>query len=197
MPPLVPHHRQSRWEYWYKGVTDLFSFAEVFAKSVPLFFLVRVIAGFFDVTTGGVIGEFRHKLTTACRSEFGWTRIHWPRRSVQRALNRGESYHKLCRAVSYANFGKLRFKTEQHQQIWGECSLIANCVIYYNASILSNMLDYREQHGQDSDTLKRISPVVWQHINLYGRYEFKKYPYMVDMEDIVQELIQSKVIASE
>ena len=31
---------------------------------------------------------------------------------VQRALNRGESYHKLCRAVSYANFGKLRFQTE-------------------------------------------------------------------------------------
>ena len=34
------------------------------------------------------------------------------RRNVQRALNRGENYHKLRRAVSYANFGKLRFKTE-------------------------------------------------------------------------------------
>lgn len=37
--------------------------------------------------------------------------------------------------------GKLRFKTEQDQQVWGECSrLLANCIIYYNASILSNML---------------------------------------------------------
>src|SRR5699024_8767269 len=35
------------------------------------------------------------------------------RRNVQRTLNRGESYHKLRRAVSHANFGKLRFKTEQ------------------------------------------------------------------------------------
>ena len=35
------------------------------------------------------------------------------RRNVQRALNRGESYHKLRRAASHANFGKLRFKTEQ------------------------------------------------------------------------------------
>ena len=34
------------------------------------------------------------------------------RRNVQQALNRGENYHKLRRAVSYANFGKLRFKTE-------------------------------------------------------------------------------------
>src|SRR5699024_3045756 len=57
------------------------------------------------------------------------------RRNVQRTLNRGESYHKLRRAVSHANFGKLRFKTEQEQQIWNECSrLIANCIIYYNAS---------------------------------------------------------------
>ena len=29
------------------------------------------------------------------------------RQHVQRALNRGENYHQLRRAVSYANFGKL------------------------------------------------------------------------------------------
>lgn len=34
------------------------------------------------------------------------------RRNIQRALNRGENYHQLRRAISYANFGKLRFKTE-------------------------------------------------------------------------------------
>jgi len=32
------------------------------------------------------------------------------RRNVQHALNQGESYHKLHKAVSYANFGRLRFK---------------------------------------------------------------------------------------
>ena len=32
------------------------------------------------------------------------------RRNVQRALSRGENYHQLRRAVSYANFGKLRFR---------------------------------------------------------------------------------------
>ncbi len=40
------------------------------------------------------------------------------RSNVHRALNRGENYHQLRRAVSYANFGKLRFKTEYEQQIW-------------------------------------------------------------------------------
>jgi TnpA family transposase len=117
------------------------------------------------------------------------------RRNVQRALNRGESYHKLRRAVSHANFGKLRFKTEQEQQIWGECGrLLANCIIYYNASILSNMLDYRESNGKDLDVLKHISPVAWQHINLYGRYEFNKNPEPINMDVIIQELAQFQVL---
>ena len=52
------------------------------------------------------------------------------RQHVQKALNRGENYHQLRRAISYAGFGKLRFKTEYEQDLWAECSrLIANCII--------------------------------------------------------------------
>src|SRR5699024_8433048 len=120
------------------------------------------------------------------------------RQNVQRSLNRGESYHKLHRAVSYANFGKLRFKTEQDQHIWDECSrLIANCVIYYNATILSKMLEYRDRKGVSSDALKRISPVAWQHINFYGHYEFNKYPDSINLEAIVQKLDFLNVIPDE
>jgi hypothetical protein len=55
-------------------------------------------------------------------------------------MNRGESYHQLRRAVSYANYGTLRFKTESEQLIWSECSrLITNCIIYYNVTLLSNL----------------------------------------------------------
>ena len=47
--------------------------------------------------------------------------------------------HKLVRAVAYAN-GKLRVRTDQEQQLWSECSrLLANCIIYYNACILSEL----------------------------------------------------------
>src|SRR6266446_4816675 len=34
------------------------------------------------------------------------------RQSVQKALNRGEAYHRMRRAVSYVNAGKFRVKTE-------------------------------------------------------------------------------------
>ena len=118
------------------------------------------------------------------------------RQNVQRAVNRGESYHKLRRAVSYANFGKLRFKTEYEQQLWGECSrLITNCIIYYNATILSNLLAYKEKAGdiQGADLLKQVSPIAWQHINFFGRYEFNQGVESIDMEAIIKQLAQVSV----
>jgi len=115
------------------------------------------------------------------------------RQNVQRALNRGENYHQLRRAVAYANFGKLRFKTELEQQIWNECSrLLTNCILYYNAFLLSQLLTRKEQShdAQAAALLKQISPVAWQHINFYGRYEFTKEPERINLDAILQDLAQ-------
>lgn len=118
------------------------------------------------------------------------------RSNVQQALNRGENYHQLRRAVSYANFGKLRFKTEYEQQIWNECArLITNCIIYYNATILSHLLSYKENNADLTGTelLKRISPVAWKHINFCGRYEFSQMSEAIDLDAIIQQLAQVPV----
>ena len=116
------------------------------------------------------------------------------RQNVHRVLNRGESYHQLRRAISYANFGKLRFRTEYEQQIWGDCArLLTNCIIYYNNAILSDLLT----HGDFSNDAARVaalslvSPVAWQHINFHGRFEFGKKPELIDMEAILQRLQHS------
>ena len=93
------------------------------------------------------------------------------RQNVQKAVNRGENYHQLRRAVSFASFGKLRFKTEYEQDLWSECSrLIANCIIFYNASLLSHLLEHQEKSGDThgAEAVKKISPIAWQHINLHG-----------------------------
>jgi TnpA family transposase len=118
------------------------------------------------------------------------------RRNVQRALNRGESYHQLRRAVAYANFGKLRYKSEHEQQIWGECSrLITNCIIFYNATLLSGLLEHTATTGDSNAValLKQVSPVAWQHINFYGRYEFGNPPDPINVDSIIQELIRKKL----
>jgi TnpA family transposase len=113
------------------------------------------------------------------------------RRNIQHALNRGENYHQLRRAVSFANFGKLRFTTEYEQQIWNECSrLLTNCIIHYNAAILSALLETKgiDPGSQVAALLKYISPVAWQHINLQGRYEFNKLPDPIDILAIIRDL---------
>ena len=106
-------------------------------------------------------------------------------------MNRGESYHQLRRAVSYANFGKLRFKSEYEQQIWSECSrLLTNCIVYDNAAILSNLLTHSDSKGDAARVamLRLASPVAWRHINFYGRYEFSKQPEPIDIQAIIQQL---------
>src|SRR5262245_59922121 len=115
------------------------------------------------------------------------------RRNVQRALNRGESYHQLRQAVSYANDGKLRLKTEYEQRLWEECSrLMTHCIIDYNVTLLSNLLAHKEGRGdhRGAGLLKYVSPVAWQHINLHGRYEFKVLARSIDIDAIVLELSQ-------
>jgi len=113
------------------------------------------------------------------------------RQNVQKAVNRGENYHQLRRAVSFASFGKLRFKTEYEQDLWSECSrLIANCIIFYNASILSRLLEHQEKTGdtQGAAATKNVSPIAWQNVNLHGRYEFLKQIVLLNVDIIVQGL---------
>jgi hypothetical protein len=84
-------------------------------------------------------------------------------------------------------------KSEHEQQIWGECSrLITNCIIFYNATLLSHLLEHTETtgDGEAAALLKQVSPVAWQHINFYGRYEFGKQPDAINLEEIVQELVR-------
>ena len=41
--------------------------------------------------------------------------------------------------------------------------------------------------------MKQVSPVAWQHVNLYGRYEFRKQPEPVDVDEIVGELAEIRI----
>ncbi|MBT4520665.1 MAG: Tn3 family transposase [Halieaceae bacterium] len=99
------------------------------------------------------------------------------RRNVHRALNRGEAYHRLRRAIAYANGGRFRVRSQNEQEIWNECArLIANAVVHYNAMLLSEMVKIFEKQ-KDSESLKnldKISPLAWQHVNFYGRYQFDR-----------------------
>ena len=107
------------------------------------------------------------------------------RQSVQKALNRGEAYHRMRRAISYVNSGKFRVKTEAEQQIWNECSrLIANAIIYCNTLLLSRVYEQKLTAGDQEAIriLKGTSPVAWRNVNLIGNFDFTTGTSLVDIE---------------
>jgi hypothetical protein len=107
------------------------------------------------------------------------------RQNVQKALNRGEAYHRMRRAISYVNSGKFRVKTEAEQQIWNECSrLISNAIIYYNTLLLSRVYEQKLAAGDQEAIkfLKGTSPVAWRNVNLMGNFDFTTSSTPVDIE---------------
>jgi TnpA family transposase len=107
------------------------------------------------------------------------------RQHVQKALNRGEAYHRFRRAIAYVNSGKFRVRTEAEQQLWNECSrLIANAVIYYNTALLSRVYAQKQAAGDQAamDFVNGVSPVAWQHVNLFGSIEFSQTPSSIDLD---------------
>lgn len=118
------------------------------------------------------------------------------RHNVQRVLNRGEAYHQLHRSIAYAHDGRFRARSQHEQEVWNECSrLVGNAVVFYNALILSEALAELETRGELAfvEVLKRVSPVAWQHINFYGRYQFEAEFTPIDFARLRQQLSSEEV----
>lgn len=118
------------------------------------------------------------------------------RRNIQRALNRGEAYHELRRAIAYAHGGRFRGRSHHEQEVSNECArLIGNTVIYYNSLILSEALAELEDRGalDSADVVKRVSSIAWQHIKFYGHYQFDEDFVPLDIERQRQQLSSDEV----
>lgn len=106
-----------------------------------------------------------------------WAFVDSPRRrqTVQRALNRGEQFHHLKKALTHGHAGKLRYISEAEQEVWNEASrLLVNLIIFYNMTILEQAIAVQEAAGNAAAVtfLRSISPVAWHHLNLGGQWTF-------------------------
>ena len=121
------------------------------------------------------------------------------RQNIQIALNRGESYHQLAGAISYANNGKIIAKTEREQLIFKECArLVCNVIIYYNSQILSHFYleKQKAEQYQQIEALKRASPIAWPHINIIGKYLFREINLPLSFSKI-NELVKYDILVDE
>ena len=114
------------------------------------------------------------------------------RKCVHRSLNRGESYHQLISAIAKVSGRKLIGKNETELIVNNECArLLAICIIFYNASLLSGIYEHCKSNGMLEACKKiiRLSPVAWQHISLIGKYEFKINVALLDIKMVIEQLV--------
>ncbi|EJB8409255.1 Tn3 family transposase, partial [Vibrio parahaemolyticus] len=113
------------------------------------------------------------------------------RHFVQQALNRGEAYHQLRRAIASINGNQFRGGDDYQIEQWNDCArIIANCIIYYNSALLSSLIEKFEKEGNQKvvELIAGLSPVAWRHIQLAGNYTFGQKKDNIVLERLLENL---------
>jgi TnpA family transposase len=97
------------------------------------------------------------------------------RRSTLLQLNRGEGRHSLARTIFHGRRGELRqrYREGQEDQL-GSLGLAVNIVVLWNTIYMNAALAQlrREGHLVRDEDVARLSPLIYDHINVLGRYSF-------------------------
>jgi hypothetical protein len=97
------------------------------------------------------------------------------RRRILTQLNRGESRHGVARAIFHGQRGELRqrYREGQEDQL-GALGLVVNAVVLWNTRYLDAALARARASGAlvNLEDVERLSPLLLDHINVLGRYEF-------------------------
>ena len=104
-----------------------------------------------------------------------WYASEEKRRWINRQLNKGESLHALKAYLSVGNHGVLRRKTDEGLQHQVGClNLLTNAVILWNSVYMGEALQQIDtwEPAERDPLLKHIWPTCFEHINVYGTYDF-------------------------
>lgn len=97
------------------------------------------------------------------------------RRITLGQLNRGEGRHSLARVVFHGKRGELyqRYKEGQEDQL-GALGLVVNIIVLWNTIYMDAILNQLRQEGLqiNEEDAARLSPLIYEHINMLGRYSF-------------------------
>lgn len=97
------------------------------------------------------------------------------RRRIDTQLNKSEKFHQLRGHIHSANRGKIRKKYPEEHLNQANClNLIVNAVAVWNTVYMQAAIEHLKSIGQyisESD-LEHLSPVRYEHINVFGKYSF-------------------------
>jgi len=97
------------------------------------------------------------------------------RRRIRVQLNRGESRHRLARAIFHGRRGEVREGYRDGQEeVLGALGFVTNAVVLWNTLYMDAALTHLASGGSvvpESDQ-ERLSPLGFAHINFHGRFSF-------------------------
>ena len=123
------------------------------------------------------------------RTEFLLLSLHDKnfKRAIMTALNRGEAYNNLYRAIAILKNGALRGNNTAEMEIWNQCTrLVAAIILYYNTYILNELYE-RATDEKIKAYLLSLSPGAWVHINFFGYFRFFAEGFYGEIEHWIQE----------
>ena len=95
------------------------------------------------------------------------------RREINDGLNVIENWNSANDFVFFARRGELTSNRREDQEISMLClHLLQNCMVFVNTLMLQQVL--ARPHWADRLTPRdrhAITPLIWDHVNPYGRYE--------------------------
>lgn len=101
------------------------------------------------------------------------------RQNIQKQLNRVELANKFSAAVFFDNNQAFQTGALDEQRIASACKLIIqNSIVLWNYLYLSErVITTKENTERDQlvESIRRGSPLTWQHVNLRGEYDFTKH----------------------
>ncbi|ECY7604049.1 transposase [Salmonella enterica subsp. enterica] len=113
-------------------------------------------------------------------------------RNSHRPQNRIQSWHQLRLAIAQVGGQKeLTGHNGLELEISNQCGrLLSSVIIYYNSALLSRLLQKYEANGntRGRESLRRLSPVAWQHIFLNGHYTFVSEGGELDLDAMIEGL---------
>ena len=116
-----------------------------------------------------------HELGTAVRTGFLLQYLNDPelRATIQSATNKSESFNRFAKWIGFGREGLIASndRDQQRKQIKYN-HLVANCLIFYNVSELSRILNQLAQEGHrfSKEALAALSPYITDSIIRFGSY---------------------------
>lgn len=97
------------------------------------------------------------------------------RRRIDTQLNKTEKFHALRAHIHSANRGFIRKKYPEEHLNQANClNLVVNAIAVWNTVYMQAATQHLRNSGQEisEDELTSLSPVRYEHINIYGKYSF-------------------------